>query len=266
MPVDKVAITANEEDNLPKSDSEESNNRDLNNTITNFSNLGGLGVNIYLETNKKRNRSEDSTSNESPNPLKKPRLIFGMIPSMADAVKMVNEGHVIDIMSVDGKPPITKDQSEDIKKSITNALFAMEDISKIKFEDPYYDGNKLRVICNNDVSKDWLEEAITKLENLWEGAEIKIVQMGPPPKLINSTIILPAKTYEPSTLFSIISAQNQIDTKFWRYKSRTKIENGRQTWSIGVDESSIPSLKELGYRPYAGFGRIKISVGNQNAK
>lgn len=255
----------NIEDNLLKSDSEESTSGDLNKTITTF---GNLLVGSYVETtsNKKRNRSSDTTPVDSPNPIKKQRPINEMLPLMADIVKTDNGGHMVDIVSDEGKPPLTKDQCDEIQRKITTALFAKEDISNIKFETPYFDGNKLRMVCKNDETRAWLLNTIPDLKDLWENAAIKASEMGPPPKLVTASISMPAKTYDPPVLFQIIQAQNSIDTKFWRYKSRTKVANGRQTWYIGIDENSLPALKELGYRPHVGIERIKISVNNHEAK
>lgn len=184
-----------------------------------------------------------------------------MLPSMADVVKAVNVGHVVDIESAEGTVALTVEQSEAIKASITTALFSEVDISKIHFEDPTFDGSKLRLICNNDATKDWLLAIIPKL-TLWEGALVEARVIGPPPKLIRASIVMPAPTYEPSTLFSIIGAQNGICTKFWKYLSRTKVINGKQTWYISVDENALEPLKAISFKPFVGIGRIKISTTN----
>lgn len=164
---------------------------------------------------------------------------------------------------------MTIDQSNELQEKLNVALFNEEDISELKFDEPpHYDGTRLRLICSNDKTKEWVETIIPNMNELWNNeVKPKIVVIGPPPKLIRSSIVMPAPTYEPPVLFSIISAQNPtIDTKFWKYGSRTKVDRGKQTWYIVVDENSIPALKEIGFRPHVGLGRIKISVSNHQAQ
>lgn len=72
-----------------------------------------------------------------------------MLPSMADVLGVDSDNQLVDIISLKADLPLTKDQSDDIKMEITTELFTKEDISNIKFEPPYFDGNKLRIICNN---------------------------------------------------------------------------------------------------------------------
>ncbi len=190
MPVDEVITSEENEDSLLNSDSEE-HSGDLNNTIKTF---GKLIVDPYIQTNTKRNksidpdpsespnrtkpivdpyiqanmkrnRSLDSDPPESPNPTKKHRPIINMLPSMADVVKTDTQGYMVDIMSAEDKSDLTKDQSDAIQQNVTGVLFAKEDISNIKFETPYFDGNKLRMICKNNETKSWLMETIPKLAN-----------------------------------------------------------------------------------------------------
>lgn len=131
-------------------------------------------------------------------------------------------------------------------------------------EKPSYDGLRLRLICSNDRTKDWVEAIFPTLD-LGEGANFKLVIIGPPPKLFKANIVMPAKTYNPATLFSIITAQNPfLDTKFCKYASRTKVDdNKNRTWLIGVDENTVQPLKDIGCRPFVGLGQIKISLTNQ---
>ena len=66
------------------------------------------------------------------------------------------------------------------------------------------------MICSNDVTKEWLINIVPKLEGLWDGADIKTVVMGTPPKLIRATIVMPAPTYEPTVLFQIITRKIRL--------------------------------------------------------
>ncbi len=220
----------------------------------------------HIQSNNKRNRSLNSTSEESFNPAKRLRPINEMFSSMAEAVKANNEGHMVDIISLNEEQPLTKEQSDTIKTKITTELFSKQDISNIKFEPPYFDGSKLRIICKNEESKKWLVDTVIVIKNLLEGKEIGTMELGVPPKMITVMISMPAKSYDPPVFFQIIKAQNSIDTNFWRYKSRTKVVNGRQSWYIAVDEKSFQQLKALDFRPFIGLDRVKFSTQNDKQK
>lgn len=273
-------VTEEDEDTYLKSDSDENSSSELSKTVTSF---GELAVEKYIKLNEERNKSLKSTSvpesnqdnkrarsanttpSESPNPAKKHRPIINMLPNMAEVLKADDDGHMVDIVSLKEDQPLTRDNSDAIKAKITTALFSEDDISNIKFEPPYFDGTKMRIICKSDASKKWLLDIVLKLGNEIEGINFGTKELGVPPKMITVTITMPTKSSEPPVLFSIITAQNYIDTTFWRYKSRSKVTNGRQTWYIAVDEASLKQLKELGYRPFVG-DRIKFNLQNESQK
>lgn len=135
-----------DEDSVREETSEGSISGDLNSTITIFNNLE---VEAYIANNKKRNRIPETTLVNSPIPPKKHCPIMNKWPPLADVVKTDKEGYMVDIVSAEDKPPLTKEQNDAVQRNITVALFSKEDISKIKFETPYFDGGKLRIICKN---------------------------------------------------------------------------------------------------------------------
>lgn len=240
---------------------------DLDNSISNIAeNLSNVGIE-QTEKAIKRPRS-NNTSMSTPNPTKKLKTLLGSVPTMSDVVKEDEEinGFVVDISTPEDKPNLTIDQNKELQVKITEALFAEEDISDKKFDDPpNFDGQRLRLFCSNETTKNWVVDTMPRLQDLWENVKLVCKVVGPPPKLRRSTIMMPAPTYQPPILFSIISAQNPgIDTTFWKYVSRTKVENHQQIWTIGVDENSVPALKEIKFKPHVGLSCIKISVSNQN--
>ncbi|KAJ6639282.1 hypothetical protein Bhyg_12025, partial [Pseudolycoriella hygida] len=207
------------EEKILQSDTDDCNCPDFSNTINSFgklivdshattnpipySNLDTSplqprsGANsAYIEASKKRNRSEDTLPVDTTNPIKKHRSITDMF-TMADAVKSDHVGHMVDIASTDDNKPLSKAQYDDIKCKITTALFTKQNISNIKFESSYFDGNKLRMICKNDETKAWLEETVPQLTDLLDGVKIHVINQGAPPKMVAVTISMPANTYEP---------------------------------------------------------------------
>ncbi|KAJ6647596.1 hypothetical protein Bhyg_02819, partial [Pseudolycoriella hygida] len=217
-------------------------------------------------TSTKRNRLDTSLPLEN-NPNKKLRSSFNPPPTMAEVVKSSTAGHVVDITASEGKPNLSFDQSEQIKASITTALFSEDEdnICKYKFDKPIYDGIRLRLICENDVTKDWLMNTIPKLEGLSKDLSFEAVVIGAPPQLYRESVNVPAKAFEPPTsLFSIIGTQNKIDIKFWKYLSRTKVAGGQQTWFIGIDEKSVDDLREIGFRPHVAYINKSLQIINMS--
>lgn len=53
-------------------------------------------------------------------------------------------------------------------------------------------------------------------------------------------------TLDPGDIFTLMAAQNPtLDTANWKCVHRTKAENGKQTWIVGVDENSIEALTAI---------------------
>lgn len=51
-----------------------------------------------------------------------------------------------------------------------------------------------------------------------------------------------------------------IETLYWRPYNIKKIKGGKSVMFIGIDESSVKALKDIGSRPYYETGRIKITI------
>lgn len=141
------------------------------------------------------------------NPNKKFRTLWGAKPSMAEVVKWTNTGHVVGIYATDEQPSLTEDKSDLLLQKLTEAHFSEDDISKLKFENPSFEGDHLCLICQNTETKDWVMKTVPNLKDLWAEAEFNVIEIGPPSKLIRSSIVMPAQTHEPAVLFSIIKAQ-----------------------------------------------------------
>lgn len=79
-----------------------------------------------------------------------------------------------------------------------------------------------------------------------------------PPTLIKA-IMMPS--LDPDDVFSLIGEQNPtINTTNWKCYHHTKTINGKPVWTIGVEDCSIPVLKDIDFRPYVGSKRIKIDI------
>lgn len=174
-----------------------------------------------------------------------------------------NEFHVVDILSDDKDAPLTESQGLLLRESLTTAILAADDISSLLFEHSGFVRGRFRMTCTNTTSRDWVFSTLRTLKGLWRNAKIQAVYLGHPPKLVRSTIFV--KHPIPSDLIETIGKQNEsIDTSHWRVFKRNKIQDGKQLCIVGVDENSIPGLRELNFQLKIGSGKTKIVVENEN--
>lgn len=185
-----------------------------------------------------------------------------MAPTMAQMVDM--EAFVVDIVPDDENVLLfTEQQGKTLSNLITRALFADDNVANIKFESAGLDRGRYRMVCKDEVSRDWATEIVSKIGSDWKGKPIKTVQSGSPARLVRATVNLSVPTLDTNDFFNIIGAQNpDIETKNWKLYSKTKVTNGKQQWIIGVDEVAIPALRAVNCRPYCGMGRVKIFLPN----
>lgn len=196
------------------------------------------------------------------NPLKIRRKFAEMAPPLASIVASMN--YVVDIVSADDSKPLNTDHVKVIGTSFNRALFSADEFPQLKFEDCGPERDKFRAICSSEFAKDWVIKIVPKLEGLWPGAQLKAIHTGPPPTLLRSTVNMKLPAMESIDFFTVINAQNpNIDTSNWKVFNKNKPTGSKQLWIIGVDEKSVPALRELGCRPYCGMGRVKINLPNQ---
>lgn len=214
-------------------------------------------------------RSSHKRKPESPhlidtNPAKKQCNFLKMV-SLASVVA-AGETFVVDIIpDTEGVNQFTEAQGRAIGNSINKELFADEDFAQLHFEYSGLDRGRYRFVCADTKTRDWVTAKIPKLEGLWQGAALKVIQSGPPARLVRATVNVQLPTVDPNDFFVIIGTQNPtINTANWRLYSRNKASAGKQIWVIGVDEASIPALRELGCRPYCGMSRIKINLSSND--
>lgn len=209
-------------------------------------------------------RKLDSSFQEELNPIKKFRSVFNMFAAVTGAAA---EAHVVDILpNADGEPQLSESQGKAIKSSIMRALFSDNNMAKLRFENSGLERGKYRIVCADITTKEWVIDIVPKLDGLWQGANLKVVATGPPPVLNRATVILQLPTPEPDDFFKIIATQNPtLDTTNWKLYSRSKAQNGKQQWVIGVEDNTIPELRNLNFRPYCGMTRVRITLSNFNA-
>ncbi|KAJ6649108.1 hypothetical protein Bhyg_04341 [Pseudolycoriella hygida] len=253
-------------------DSEHSENlhqeglEELEKTLLNVStNFGNLAVENHSTVTKKR---QLEISNElNPTPAKKPKAYTHMLPSSATIVKMASEdAHTVDILPNTTEPTvISQTELKAIMASFNNAVFSSENFADLRINWSGSDKGRFRIICDDEKTKNWVVSIVDKLENLWKGAQLKSVTSGPPPILKKAYVNVTLPFLEHENFVKVINTQNPlIDTNHWRLMSKSKSNNGKQLWIIGIPEASIEPLRAVSFKPYSGANRIKINVQNAN--
>ncbi|XP_037036949.1 uncharacterized protein LOC119085932 [Bradysia coprophila] len=268
----KDVISPRSENRLLQSDNEDN---ELNTTIVfgpnriyrtiSESSLSGISANLNnleVTNSSKRNHrsmvfSEDTTEKSSSSTPKKLKPSVTMPPLVSEVVK--NDFHIVDIVSDDAAIEFfSETQGTSIYTAVLKEITRAKDISKINFEDSFLDRGKFRYICSNATTRDWLTSIIPGIIP-WGNAKIKSINQGAPPTLFKYTMIVSMPSLEPPDIFTLMAAQNvNLDTSNWRCVFRSKVEKNKQTWIVNVDENSLPALKEVDFKPYAGSSRIKM--------
>lgn len=186
-------------------------------------------------------------------------------PSFSDVIKKEKELFVVDIL------PRTKESEEQlllsaehckiIKASFTKQLLLAEEIADLEFEFAGLDNGRLRLVCENEMSRDWVIDTLPKLTDLWKDASLTAINVGAPPKLVRASFALPYPAPQPSQLFEMISRQNRsLDTKYWRVYNRKRGQNDKQNWFIGIDVESANAIKLLGFRVKFELDKIRFAI------
>ncbi len=268
-------ISCREESELLESYSE---NNDSNTSITSRtvllrttsleSALNRISMNLgQLDNDKPKNQQKRQRSSESPDktttsaststPIKKAKTASKMLPLTSEVVK--NDFHIVDIVSDDEAIPfLSTTQGNNIYTAVLKEIMKADVISKINFEESFFDRGKYRYICSNVFTRDWLISIIPAITP-WGNAKIKPVYQGAPATLIKYTMNMTLPTLEPGDIFSLMAAQNpNLNTTNWKCAHRTKADKGKQIWTVGVDENSIEALQNIDFMPYVGSSRIKL--------
>lgn len=196
---------------------------------------------------------------------KKQKMMNGQ-PSFSDIIQSKKELFVIDIRP-DGEQEVllTEAHCKLIKASFSKELFADDRIEDLDFEFTGFDKGRLRVVCENEYSRDWIIKTLPLLKDLWKDVKLKHVEVGAPPKLYKATFSLSYPTPEPTELFNIIGKQNRlIDTSFWRIYNRKRGLNDKQHWTVGIDEKSVVAIRALNNKVKFGMDKIRFGLEYYN--
>jgi hypothetical protein len=111
------------------------------------------------------------------------------------------------------------------------------------------------IFCANEHSKVWLTRIISELGELWEGAELKVVESKDLPKRPRVLVRVP-DTSEVTTIMTRLRIQNhELNMTEWSVMNR-KVTEREQTLALSIDPDSFKALARLNLKALWGLGRI----------
>jgi len=117
----------------------------------------------------------------------------------------------------------------------------------------------LWITCANEHSKDWLMRTISEPGELWEGAELKVVDSKDLPKRPRVLVRIP-DTSEVTAVMTRLRIQNpELNTTDWFIMSR-KVTGREQTLALSIDPDSFKALSRLNFKAFLGLGRITFRI------
>jgi hypothetical protein len=109
--------------------------------------------------------------------------------------------------------------------------------------------------CANEPSKIWLTRRVSGLGELWEGAELTVVDSKDLPKRPTVLVRIPS-TSDFNAILTRIKKQNpELHTSNWPVMSRKIIEK-EQTLAFSIDPDSFEALAKSHINAFWGLGRI----------
>ena len=111
------------------------------------------------------------------------------------------------------------------------------------------------VTCANEPTKDWLIRTISGRGELWEGAELNVVDSKDLPKRPRMLVRIP-DTSEISAVLTRLKKQNpKLHTSDWSVMRR-KVTEKEQAMAFSVDSDSFKALAQSNFKAFCGLGRI----------
>jgi len=111
------------------------------------------------------------------------------------------------------------------------------------------------IACANESSKAWLMWTVSGLGELWEGAELTVVDSKDLPKRPRVIVRIP-DTSEVTTVMTRPRIQNpELNTTDWSVMSR-KVTEKKQTLALSIDPNSFKALTGSNFKAFWELGRV----------
>lgn len=179
---------------------------------------------------------------------------------------------------VDYYKGINKSQAEQLNNKIAEMLDKV--INKNipinpKFYATSYEFKKLKVICADEFSLNWLEQMVANLPPPWEGARLEVTLLKnkqkpllrpnlPPIAEVEFLIPDGVKKMEFDEVIKHIEKRNQIKTDSWHAWKRKFVPNGT-FYHVYVSKESLEEIKRKGGRLFYRLGTVEIHIPNKLA-
>lgn len=119
---------------------------------------------------------------------------------------------------------------------------------------------RLTLSCANTQTLEWLENHLPDL-HIWEGANIKIVNLSKLPKPVIGIAYVADPDLDDEDILSMLKFQNKrIDFSDWWITSKKPDHPAGQTVTFSIDKFSVDKLAERNYFVYLGSKKIKIRL------
>ena len=111
------------------------------------------------------------------------------------------------------------------------------------------------ITCANEPTKAWLIRTVSGLRELWEGAELTVVDSKDLPKRPRLLVHIP-DTSDVNTVLTRLRKQNpELHMSDWSVMSR-KVTEKEQTLAFSIDPDAFKALAQSHFKAFWGLGRI----------
>jgi hypothetical protein len=211
----------------------------------------------------KRPHSDSSTPSSETQQPKKPRstqLQTGLYKEAVAGIKMV--------VTHRRHPDVTLDQTQ--VDLIQVKLLSAVDANPLGEAPPQFLYSKFAqgvfwITCANEHSTVWLMRTISGLGELWEGAELTVVDSKDLPKRPRALVRIP-DTSEVTTVIKRLGIQNpELKMADWSVMSR-KVTEKEQTLAFSIDPDSFKALTRSNFKTFWGIGRVVFRTLKEEKK
>ncbi|KAG5866239.1 hypothetical protein JTB14_027641 [Gonioctena quinquepunctata] len=185
----------------------------------------------------------------------------GLTPWEGAELKVIEPGKVTQMVILPNQYPFTVLAPEQLDTLQTLILKIIDIIPQDSFMPQFLNCTKQRgtlvLDCNNQESVEWLKDAVQNLI-AWEGPELNVFEPKDVPVLDMLSMWIPGPPESPEQVLERLERQNKgLRTKEWHFIDQ-KIEENGQVLMVSVQDSILEVLRNIDFRPFLNFTRIKV--------
>lgn len=216
--------------------------------------------------NLKRSRPEDTSPKDKPS--KAPRTTASPggrghpPPSYRDIAGATRVG-------IRNAVPMTEAQMRLVHDALVETIFLRGESLNNRGDGPKFLGfthktGWILVTCENQSSKDWLAEEISRCKP-WPEASLSIMEDSELPRPVTATVLIPlSEAPTVARALSIIRYQNEgLFPEHWRVLNE-KVEEGGIVAVLSLDEASVETLRACDFRVTIGFRKMLFRIKGEH--